>query len=71
MTQGQIRLNIIQRKFWMDDLLKSPSTEYNDPNHTFIVKGELSLKVLEESYRMIMEEYPPFSSTIEVIDNDP
>lgn len=66
MTRIRIRLNVIQEKFWMDDLLKSPSTEYNDPNHTFIVRGNLSLSVLKEAYRKIMVEYPPFCSTIEV-----
>lgn len=71
MTIEKIRLNIIQEKFWMDDLLKSPSTEYNDPNHTFIVRGNLSLSVLEQAYRKIMEEYPPFCSTIEVENNRP
>ena len=54
MTRIRIRLNVIQEKFWMDDLLKSPSTEYNDPNHTFIIKGNLSLPVLKEAYRKIM-----------------
>lgn len=71
MTRIRIRLNVIQEKFWMDDLLKSPSTEYNDPNHTFIIKGNLSLPVLKEAYRKIMVEYPPFCSTIEVDNGNP
>ena len=71
MTIEKIRLNIIQEKFWMDDLLKSPSTEYNDPNFTFKIKGNLSLPVLKEAYRNIMVEYPPFCSTIEVDNGNP
>ncbi|MGN0049894.1 MAG: condensation domain-containing protein, partial [Prevotella sp.] len=55
----------------MDDLLKSPSTEYNDPNHTFVIKGNLSLPVLKEAYRKIMVEYPPFSSIVEVDNGNP
>lgn len=71
MTQTRIRLNVIQEKFWMDDLLKFPSTEYNDPNFTFKIKGNLSLPVLKEAYRNIMVEYPPFCSTIEVDNGNP
>ena len=60
----KIPLNPIQRKFWMDNLLKYPSIEYNGTNCTFWVQGDLDIGVLKEAYRLIMLEYPPFHSTI-------
>ena len=71
MARIRIRLKVIQEKFWMDDLLKLPSTEYNDPNFTFKIKGNLSLPVLKEAYRKIMVEYPPFSSIVVVYNCNP
>ena len=61
---NRIRLNAIQQKFWMDNLLKYPSIEYNGTNCTFWVQGDLDIGVLKEAYRLIMLEYPPFHSTI-------
>lgn len=63
---NRIRLNFIQQRFWLDSLLKYPSSEYNDTNYTFVVQGNVSLSDLKEAYRLIMLEYPPYYSTIQV-----
>lgn len=64
-------LNPIQRKFWMDYLLKFPSAEYNDPNYTFIVRGDLSITDLKKAYQLITLEYFPMHSTVQVEDGKP
>lgn len=66
-----ILLNPIQYKFWLDDKLKYPAVEYNDTNFTFAVEGNLSLSALQEAYRLIMLEYPPFHSRICVLKDRP
>lgn len=63
---NRIRLNFIQQRFWLDSLLKYPSSEYNDTNYTFVVQGNVSLSDLKEAYRLVMLEYPPYYSTIQV-----
>lgn len=63
---NRIRLNFIQQRFWLDSLLKYPSSEYNDTNYTFVVQGNMSLSDLKEAYRLVMLEYPPYYSTIQV-----
>ena len=55
----QLPLHRIQQKFWTDCLLKDNDIDYNDPNTTFVVEGELDLTTLKEAYRLIMKEYPP------------
>ncbi|MGM9698561.1 MAG: amino acid adenylation domain-containing protein [Prevotella sp.] len=67
----QLPLHRIQHKFWADSLLKDNDIDYNDPNATFVVDGDLDINVLQEAYRLIMREYPPLMSTIEVIDGQP
>ena len=67
----QLPLHRIQQKFWTDCLLKDNDIDYNDPNTTFVVEGELDLTTLKEAYRLIMKEYPPLMSTIGVIDGQP
>ena len=67
----QLPLHRIQQKFWADCLLKDNDIDYNDPNATFVVEGELDLTALKEAYRLIMKEYPPLMSTIGVIDGQP
>lgn len=67
----KIRLNLFQEKLWLDELLKAPTSEYNEINFTFRVKGNLSVPTLREAYRSIMMEYIPLSSTIQVRDNTP
>lgn len=66
-----LSLNPIQYKFWADDLLKYPALEYNDTNMTLVIKGELSLSILHAAYLQIMKEYPPFHSTIQIVDGQP
>lgn len=66
-----IPLNFIQQRFWVDDLLKGQTAEYNDTNFTFEVRGDISLTILREAYRQIMLEYLPFCSTIQVINDVP
>lgn len=68
---NKLQLNPIQRKFWLDHMLKYPSTEYNDTNYTFVVEGDLDITILKESYRLIMLEYPPFHSIIQVEKGEP
>ena len=63
---NRIRLNFIQQRFWLDSLLKYPSSEYNDTNYIFVVQGNVSLSDLKEAYRLVMLEYPPYYSTIQV-----
>lgn len=63
---NKIRLNFLQQRFWLDSLLKYPSSEYNDTNYTFIVQGRVSISNLKEAYRLVMLEYPPYYSTIQV-----
>lgn len=67
----KIPLNPIQRKFWMDNLLKYPTSEYNDTNYLFVVEGDLSISLLKEAYRLILLEYLPLCSTIQVEDGIP
>lgn len=67
----KLPLNRIQQKFWADCLLKDNDIDYNDPNATFVVEGELDLTALKEAYRLVMKEYPPLMSTIGVIDGQP
>ena len=67
---NKIRLNILQEKLYLDDCLKYPSSEYNEINFTFQISGDLSVSTLRETYRNIMLEYLPFSSTIQVVDNN-
>ena len=59
-----LRLNSLQEKIWLDDVLKFPTTEYNGPNYAFRVRGDLSIPTLREAYKNIMQEYLPFSSTM-------
>lgn len=66
-----LRLNSLQEKIWLDDVLKFPTTEYNGPNYAFRVRGDLSIPTLREAYKNIMQEYLPFSSTIQVRDDMP
>lgn len=66
-----ILLNPIQYKFWLDDRLKYPAIEYNDTNFTFEVSGSLSLSVLRNAYRLIMNEYPPFHSKVSLFGGKP
>lgn len=66
-----IPLNFIQQRFWLDDLLKYPTAEYNDTNFTFQVRGKLSLETLREAYHKIMLEYLPLCSTIKVMEGVP
>ena len=68
---NRIQLNAIQQRFWMDNLLKYPTIEYNGTNCTFQVKGELDISILKEAYKFIMLEYPPFHSTVQVMDGIP
>lgn len=62
----RIPLNQIQQRFWLDDLLKYPTAEYNDTNYTFIIEGNISISLLMAAFRTIMDEYAPLHSTIEV-----
>ena len=62
----QLPLHRIQQKFWTDCLLKDNDIDYNDPNTTFVVEGELDLTTLKEAYRLIMKEYPDKFSEKEV-----
>ena len=64
--EEMFRLNPIQRKFWLDHLLKYPTAEYNDTNHVFKVSGNLDVARLKEACRLIMLEYFPLHSTIQV-----
>lgn len=66
-----IPLNPIQYKFWMDDLLKYPTSEYNDTNYVFVVEGNLSVPTLKEAYRLLSLEYLPLCSTIQIKDGNP
>ncbi|MGN0281154.1 MAG: amino acid adenylation domain-containing protein [Prevotella sp.] len=66
-----IRLSLFQEKLWLDDVLKAPTSEYNEINFAFRVSGNLSISRLREAYRNIMLEYLPLSSTIQVSDNVP
>lgn len=66
MESGQIRipLNPLQQMYWIGNLLKYPTSEYNDTNISFIVKGNLSIPTLHEACRLLSWEYAPFCSTI-------
>ena len=50
--------------YWIGNLLKYPTAEYNDTNCAFTVKGDLSIPTFREACRLLSLEYLPFCSTI-------
>ena len=50
--------------YWIGNLLKYPTAEYNDTNCAFTVKGDLSIPTFREACRLLSLEYWPFCSTI-------
>lgn len=64
-----IPLNDIQYRFWIDDLLRADNT-YN-VSYSFCIKGSLQTHILEQSLRLVMNEYEPFHSVIKQKDMHP
>lgn len=67
----KLPLNPIQYKFWLDENLKYPTTEYCDPNYTFEIIGPIVVETLHTAIQRIVDEYPLFHSTIQVTDGTP
>ena len=58
----KIKLNSIQYRFWIDNLLKSDNT-YNVA-YSFRIEGALKTDMLKKALHMLMRTYEPFHSTI-------
>ena len=57
--------------YWIGNLLKYPTAEYNDTNCAFTVKGNISIPIFREACRLISLEYLPFCSTIQEKQGNP